>query len=141
MSVGADLRNAAQLIVAAGKAEGQYIDGRTGATCLDAAVALSTKSSLVTTLEGRFFLHAVPLRLGLSYERYRKATDHLETVLPDRCTADHRFSLGICPFAEVDGRTLRGRSRLHHFNDYVCDGAEEVAAVLVEAAEKWEANQ
>ncbi len=140
MSVGADLRNAAQLIVAAGKVEGQYVDGWTGAMCLDAAVALSTKSSLVTTPERRFFLHSVPLRLGLSYERYRKATDHLETVLPDRCTADHSSSLGICPFSDVDG-TLSGRSRLHHFNDYVCDGAEEVAAVLVEAAEKWEANQ
>lgn len=61
------------------------------------------------------------------------AIDALMKVLPDRCT--EHFDK---PFAEWP--EIVGSHPVYHYNDFHCDGAEEAMKVLIQAAEKLEAE-
>jgi hypothetical protein len=137
----ADLRNAAMVMDHLGKTEEQYMNGRTGSVCLEGAIRCATGRLILDERVWRadrvgMEEHDPPAdRVWMEEHdpaRTTAALDALIPLLPSTC--DH--SGHVC----LESGEIIGRARVHHFNDYVCDGKDEAIAVLVEAAEKLEAE-
>ncbi len=163
-----DLRNAALVLEHGGWTTGAYVSPR-GSTCLEGAVRLATTSALgygVAALpplilggvlqQGFFELEmsdSIPddqlSEASVWYARRHAALVALGEHLPDTCSApSHKIAdangdlVSVCAgLSGCDKNSLRWQyMRVHHFNDYECDGGSEASAVLIEVAEKLEAN-
>jgi hypothetical protein len=125
----ADLRNAALVMDTLGLGNGAFVNDQTAAVCMDGAIRLATDCELLRHEADDLWT------LSDTYQdspRRIAATMALAELLPDRCTAVHK---NRCPFdlSVPDGR-------VYHYSDYHCDGTEASSALLVQAAEKLEAE-
>jgi hypothetical protein len=152
----ADLRNTAMVLEHLGHARNEYLEGDTGTVCADGALRLATINQVQRLNPWANGVAKGPLVMNPVYgssdrqqlnDRYRAAVEALLPLLPDRCTdsrhiiADSGFSypLWVC-VANRNTGVLDGVSRIHHFNDWVCTGGDDVVDLFVQAAEKVRAN-
>lgn len=138
----ADLRNAALVMNHLGRGVSGFVDGPTGSVCLDGAIRLATEAKLVRHDEDVSQCQPYPFFALSDYEssspRRIAATAALAEILPGRCTFKH--PLGSCAFTDIRDGLLHEDARVYHFSDYICQGTEDSADLLVQAAEKLEAD-
>lgn len=141
-----DLRSAARLVRTHGHATHEYVDPM-GRVCAVGAIGLATGSFQRLQLSTGFwdFGHTGLLSLGFD-ERTTAAADALAPLLPTVC-ADGRCCpppKGDTPYTMADEFHERIKTHPHdivfHFNDFICEGGEELATLLDQAAEKIEAD-
>lgn len=146
------LRQAAQVMQKQGFIRQSFIEPLSGRVCMDGAlmsVGLQTivRHRLLHNNEIRFqfqdtALSGSPERCYASHI-YDIAASALIDGLPSVCR-EHKT--GWCPLIPRGLDRVKpdqlpfGLARIHHYNDYVCDGGDEAALILVTAAEKIEAD-
>jgi hypothetical protein len=158
----ADLLNTALVLEHLGHARTEYVQGDAGTVCADGALRLATFCRLdrlfAAPREGTGPLVMNPLYGHFSQspedpyhvqllERYHAAVEAVVPLLPDRCD-DPRHVINTSSFSRLlwtctaNQRTgvLDGISRIHHFNDWICSGGDDVADLFRQAAEKVRAN-
>ncbi len=152
----ADLRNAALVLEYAGHARAEFMNGQSGTVCADGALKLATYNRIYVERPNLLALDAIyddlyEEQLGEYHsgllERYRAARDALVDLLPERCTReDHQETDPFSgePFWTCQGDRFTGvlvdSERIHHYNDWECQGGDEAADLFIQAAEKVRAN-
>jgi hypothetical protein len=125
-----DLRNAALVMDTLGWCVGDWIEPDTAQVCLDGALELATGAPLLA--EYIFGAEVIFLSGGSptdeeSLSRYAAAQEAVAALLPP-CPCAHGEPLKVPANAVV------------HYNDAHCTGGEEASLLLIEAAEKLEAD-
>lgn len=138
------LRNAALVLEHAGHATNDYVDNYTGTVCLEGALRVAAGNGLRTIRNSTNSTNTpAPFRFGIGpYPDYGSplyaAEEALISILPDRCHEHPSYT--ECGYCDSDRVLDPSTVRIHHFNDFVCRGGEEAQLVLIQAAEKIEAN-
>lgn len=143
------LRQAASVMQQQGFTRHSYLDPRNGRVCLDGALmAAGIKEVVKVRLPDRTLFHLQGLSRDCPPEKrhlvavHQIATSALIDSLPSVCR-EHKT--GSCPLGDRSTGTATDQlpaapARIHHYNDYVCDGGDEASLILVTAAEKIEAD-
>lgn len=136
-----DLRSAAQLVQEYGKASLDYVDPR-GRVCAAGAVGLAT-GLFARKLDPRSGTWGVSSHSTCSSQlRFIAALSALAPLLPiSPCDGSCRPLNSLLPLEQHHAKIASNpEDTVFHFNDYVCEGGLALTAVLVQAAEKIEAN-
>ncbi len=142
-----DARNTAQVIAHLGHGRESYINPYSASPCLVGAVMLATDSELThwnrcigpepgegwrATIEWTY----LPIDGPGQSARADAVLQALTPLLPDHCNHDHQ---GPCALDDSEP-VGDGWARITHYNDHVCTGGEDAIALLIEVAQKIEAD-
>lgn len=131
------LRDAAQVIGTKGHTRQTYVDNKTGNVCMEGALRVASAGYHFFTLDGKKRQH---LTHGEHFRTpaFEQAIKALIPLLPDRCTVHANPS--DCGHCDTDMSLDPQESRIHHYNDFVCEGGSDASLLLTQAAEKIEGN-
>jgi hypothetical protein len=133
------LRNAALVLEHTGHTRLDFVDKQTGTLCIDGALRVAASHGYYRDKLGRYgYLECFPADATSCSLAYATAIQALIQLLPETCTV--HTSQDKCGYGNLDLSLSDTPARVHHFNDFVCDGGDEAQLVLVQAAEKIEAN-
>lgn len=149
-----DLRQAAQNVRDYGHTRREYV-GPAGHVCAAGAIGVATGHFIRYTLRSGAFDFVSPPRISVemrtekSFDAAMRALSPLTpTACPGECVThdpnDCTHALDApCDRADAYHERLAASTspdRVYHYNDYICEGGEELALLLTQAAEKIEAD-
>ncbi len=138
------LRNAALVMHYTGYTREEYLNNRTGAVCMEGAMQAAAGNPLLYDAERTDILghsnpyHWVMNSVHQDSEAMTAAVEALIPLLPEKC--DQHSSYNTCGYCDSDLNIEPTTARIHHFNDFVCTGGEEASLLLLQAAQKLEAE-
>lgn len=145
-----DLRVAARCIETAGHAEGSEVEFLDGSLCLLGGIGIATSLYGIETYAtglGRNRFRVMPFHpeelvltggYKLAPPRAQACIDALARVIPDKVTFADK-DLGDIRTLDL-GSLTDPAARVYMYNDDVCQGGQDAQALLIEAAEKIEAD-
>lgn len=133
-----DLRVAANVITHAGFGEGIEIDPRTGSVCLLGAIGVATQAIKISL--DRHFRDRVTLRRRPQF--MPEALDSPDESLMMIRAGNQRSQDAIKALAFLlpEDPWNPDYHRIYNFNDHECREAEDAITILIQAAEKLEAD-
>lgn len=134
-----DLQNARQVLANNGHTKGTFIMPGSAAVCLEGAVRLATMSRLRTWSlfpNQNIYQETQAVQTQDEVDRHAAAILALAQILPERCPGQHSVPEDAVGFLGLDSPS----TRVWHFNDHVCDGAEDADLVLEQAIQKLQAD-
>jgi hypothetical protein len=138
----ADLRNASLIAEHAGLARGEYVSSE-GAVCAEGAIHLATGVMLLHGYSAggpTAYIYARPQRIA-QQDRERRSAAAIEALAPLLSTdCAGRCSMYWHRHPAQPDHVVDAGEKVFHYNDFICRGGEELALLLLQAAEKLEAQ-